>query len=77
MQSAAVSIPSNIAEGCGRNSDPALKYFLGIALGSAFELETQIILCDKIGFLSTETLQQLSSGVTEVQRMINGLINTL
>ena len=77
MQSAAVSIPSNIAEGCGRNSNPAFKNFLGIALGSAYELETQIILCDKVGLLSLEIYQPLNAQVGKVQRMLNGLINTL
>lgn len=77
MQSAAVSIPSNIAEGCGRNSNPAFKQFLGIALGSSYELETQIVLCDKVGLLPSELHQPLNVRVTEVQRMLNGLINTL
>ena len=77
MQRAATSIPSNIAEGCGRVSNPAFKQFLGIALGSSYELETQIILSHRLGLLSSELHDTLSSQVTEVQRMLNGLLNTL
>jgi len=77
MQRAATSIPSNIAEGCGRGSNPAFKQFLGIALGSSYELETQIILSHRLGLLSSEEHDTLTSQVTEVQRMLNGLSNTL
>ena len=42
IQCSAVSVPSNIAEGCGRHSNPAFKQFLSVSLGSAYELETQI-----------------------------------
>ena len=45
MRKAAVSIPSNITEGCGRGTDPQLVQFLNIAQGSAFELETQVYIC--------------------------------
>ena len=48
MIRSAISIPSNIAEGCGRNSDKELIHFLGIANGSAFELETQLIISQKL-----------------------------
>ncbi len=77
MQRAATSIPSNIAEGCGRGSNPAFKQFLGIALGSSYELETQIILSHYLGLLKHAQLDSLGTRVTEVQRMINGLSNTL
>ncbi len=78
MQRAATSIPSNIAEGCGRGSNPAFKQFLGIALGSSYELtRNSIILSQRLRLLSMEAHDGLAAQVTEVQRMISGLSNTL
>ena len=73
MQSAATSIPSNISEGCGRNTNPSFKQFLSIALGSSYELETQIFISSRLGYLKEEDFNQLLSKTTEVQKMINGL----
>lgn len=67
-----VSIPSNIAEGAGRNSDKEFTQFLSIALGSAFELETQIILASTFVFLTKEQYEEISNQVVKVQKMING-----
>jgi four helix bundle protein len=77
MQRAATSIPSNISEGCGRHSSPAFKQFLSIALGSSYELETQIYLSSKLGYLNDDHLRELLESTTEVQRMLNGLSNSL
>ncbi|MBF9255225.1 four helix bundle protein [Pontibacter sp. 172403-2] len=55
----AVSIPSNIAEGAGRNSSKEFSQFLSIALGSAFELETQLYLAESFGFITNDTLATL------------------
>lgn len=76
MTRSAVSIPSNIAEGCSRTTDKDFKRFLGIALGSAFELKTQLILVQNIGLIeeSTNSLIQL---VCEVQKMLQGLMKKL
>ena len=52
MKKAAVSIPSNIAEGCGRGTNAQLGHFLDIALGSACELETQVIVAQKLNYLN-------------------------
>lgn len=60
MRKAAVSIPSNIAEGCGRGSDPQLAHFLDIAQGSAFELETQLYLATELNFLSKDEMNTFS-----------------
>ncbi|MDQ4139740.1 MAG: four helix bundle protein [Bacteroidota bacterium] len=68
----AVSIPSNIAEGAGRNYDKEFVQFLGIALGSAFELETQIILANSFGFIAEEKFLEISEQLIKVQKMING-----
>ena len=70
MQRAAVSIPSNIAEGAGRNSDKDFARFLSIANGSAFELETQLFLCIDLGYLSNDIVQPVISELKIVQKMI-------
>jgi four helix bundle protein len=77
MQRAVTSIPSNVAEGCGRNSKALLTNFLDIAIGSSYELETQIILSSKLGYFNEETTNELLMLTTEVQRMLNGLNSRL
>ncbi|MBP6661958.1 MAG: four helix bundle protein [Paludibacter sp.] len=76
MRRAAVSIPSNIAEGHGRNSDKELIRFLFISLGSASELETQILLSNKLDFLNEEGFNQLNELNNEVIRMLVALIRS-
>lgn len=73
MQRSATSIPSNISEGCGRNSNALFKQFLGVAIGSSYELETQIILSGKLGYIPDERLSELLGETTEVQKMLSGL----
>ncbi|MDX5438083.1 MAG: four helix bundle protein [Pontibacter sp.] len=68
----AVSIPSNIAEGAGRGSDKEFVQFLNIALGSAFELETQLILANAFGFVAEDKLSKLLDQLRKIQRMIDG-----
>ncbi len=68
----ATSIPSNIAEGAGRNSDKELNQFLGIAKGSSFELQTQLILSNKLAFMNNDDFHKLNNSVSEIQRMISG-----
>jgi four helix bundle protein len=65
----AVSIPSNIAEGAGRNSDKEFAQFLSIAHASSFELETQLIISKNLNYLSTEYLDDLTCRITELQKM--------
>jgi four helix bundle protein len=77
IRRAAVSIPSNIAEGCGRRSEKDFHNFLGMALGSAFELETQLILAMKLNFLSEESFKPLKSEIQHIQNMIIKLQSTL
>jgi four helix bundle protein len=77
MQRSGTSIPSNIAEGAGRISGAYFKQFLAIALGSAYELETQLIISKKLSYISEERYDAILKDVTEIQRMIFGLINTL
>lgn len=67
----AVSIPSNIAEGAGRNSDKEFIQFLSIALGSAFELETQLILAKSFGLINIDQFDLLQNQLEQIQKMIN------
>jgi four helix bundle protein len=77
MRRASVSIPSNIAEGCGRAGDADFARFLQIALGSASELEYQLILAHDLGWLTTVEFTQLTESVIEVKRMLGGFIRKL
>lgn len=77
MQRCGTSIPSNIAEGAGRNSADYFKQFLTIALGSAYELETQLVISKKLNYINEEIYNKLVKDLTEIQRMVYGLHNTL
>jgi four helix bundle protein len=77
MVRAAVSIPSNIAEGCGRKSNKELYQFLSIASGSSFELETQFIIAQEFGYINKETLNATCIQITEIQKMIYGFQKSL
>ena len=77
IKRSAVSIPSNIAEGSGRNSDKDFKRFLDVALGSSFELETQLIIAQKLNYLDEWDFSNLNKQLDEVQKMIIGLQKTL
>ena len=71
MTRAAVSVPSNIAEGSGR-TDKDFSHFLQIALGSLYELNTQIMLSERIGYLTTEQSLALQGRADRLQMMITG-----
>ena len=71
MTRAAVSIPSNIAEGSGRSTPKEFANFLSIALGSLFELHTQIVICEQIGYFETETVKQLEIQTYSLQQQIS------
>jgi four helix bundle protein len=77
IQRASVSIPSNIAEGAGRNSKKEFNQFLGIANGSSFEIETQLTVAYKLGYISEENLNSITPKINEVQNMIFKLQKTL
>ncbi|KAA3653465.1 MAG: four helix bundle protein [Calditrichaeota bacterium] len=72
----AISIPSNIAEGSSRNSKKDFVRFLEIALGSAFELETQLLVIAKLKLVKEEPVKQLVFSLREEQKRINGLIRS-
>jgi four helix bundle protein len=77
MRRAAVSIPSNIAEGHGRLNDGYLRQFLGIARGSLFELQTQMELARDLDYISQDTVARVMAQSEEVARLINGLLAKL
>jgi four helix bundle protein len=77
INAAAISIPSNIAEGGSRNSEKEYRRFLEIALGSAYELETQLLIVDSLNYGSLSDRQSIIYNVEEVQKMLIGLIKTL
>jgi four helix bundle protein len=77
IRRAAISIPSNIAEGWGRQSTGDYIHFLKVAQGSAAELETEIILSSELEFISKELLEISLSNLKGVQVMLNSLIRSL
>jgi four helix bundle protein len=74
IERAVVSIASNIAEGSGRNGTQEFIYHLGVAQGSLYEVETQLIIAREIGFLTLEDIGILLKNSDEISRMISGLI---
>ena len=68
MTRAAVSIPSNIAEGAGRNSDKDFAHFISIAIGSLYELNTQIVLSERLGYINQIQSQELQKKSDNLQR---------
>ena len=77
MRRCAVSIPANIAEGCGRRGDAELARFLSIAMGSATELEYHLLLARDLGLIAAPPSTELSAHVVEVKRMLAGFLQKL
>jgi four helix bundle protein len=77
LQRAVVSISSNIAEGAAKPSDIEFAHFLDTALGSAFEVETQLLITKNIGYISPEIYNSLLGELNEIERQISGLISKL
>lgn len=77
VRRAAVSIPSNIAEGQGRRSTREFLHLLSVAHGSIRESETQLMLARRLGYMEDGALQQLLKDASEVGRLVNGLSNSL
>lgn len=77
MRRAAVSVPSNIAEGHGRLTDAQFRHFLGNARGSLYELQTQLEMAGDLGYLERPKVRELMEMGLETARLINGLIAVL
>jgi four helix bundle protein len=77
IRRACASIPMNIAEGCGRSGDPEFAHFLSIAMGSASELEYQLLLTRDLGLLNQSDYDQLEPALIEVKRMLNSFVQKL
>ena len=87
LQRAAVSISSNIAEGAAKPSDAEFAHFLDTSLGSAFEVETQLLIAKNIGYIKNAndnpnhngsvTYEELLGELQEIEKQLNGLIQTL
>jgi four helix bundle protein len=77
LRRASVSIPTNIAEGCGRNTDADFARFLQIAMGSASETEYELILASDLEFLSKNQFEELQSKAEEVKKMLASFLKTL
>jgi len=77
IRRSSMSIPTNIAEGCGRFTDPDFARFVQIAMGSASETEYQLILARDLEFLPNDSYEKLQNDVEEVKRMLASLLKTL
>ena len=77
LQRAVVSISSNIGEGAAKPSDTEFAHFLDTSLGSAFEVETQLLIAKNVGYISLDIYDRLLNDLNEIERQINGLISTL
>ncbi len=77
VRRATASIPTNIAEGCGRESEKELARFMSIAAGSASEVEYQLLLASDLGYLDKDLYVQLNYDVNELKRMLNAFMQKL
>ncbi|PXF55073.1 MAG: diversity-generating retroelement protein bAvd family protein [Deltaproteobacteria bacterium] len=77
LRRAAASVPTNIAEGCGRDSERELARFMSIAAGSVSEVEYQLLLACDLDYMQDETYRELNQQVNEVKRMLNSFIQKL
>lgn len=72
-----VSIPSNIAEGAGRNTNKDFDHFLGISLGSSFELDTQLVISNRLGYVVSDDFEKIEVELEHIQNMIVKLKQSL
>lgn len=77
LQRAVVSISSNIAEGAARPSDSDFAHFLDIALGSAYEVETQLCIANNVRYLNNIQYEELTTRLMSIERQLSGLIASI
>lgn len=77
LRRAAISIPSNIAEGAARNHEKEFIQFLYISLGSCAEIETQLIISENLEFIDSKTLEVFLGKITDIRNMLIGLIKAV
>ena len=77
LQRAVVSVSSNIAEGCAKPSEADFAKFLDTALGSAFEVETQLLIAKNVGYITNEMYVQLQDINIDIQKQLSGLISSV
>lgn len=76
MRRAAVSVPSNIAEGRGRGTDKEFVHYLLMSRGSLWELSTQLVICERLQYLDQAQISDARQLITEISKMINALANS-
>jgi len=77
MRRSAISVPSNIAEGQGRNSSKEFRQFLSIALGSLAEIETQLVIAEQVGYMKPRALDKCLTSIDTMRKMIRSLSQSL
>ena len=77
LRRASVSIPSNIAEGSGRNGDKEFIHFLSLSIGSGYETETQLIIANRLKYITDTELEEAITKITEIQRMLHAFSESL
>jgi len=77
LQRAAISVPSNISEGCGRNTNPQISHFINIALGSLYQVETQVTISSNLNFIKEEIGNELLEEINQLKKMTRAFISSL
>ena len=77
IRRSSIAVASNIAEGCGRHTDKQLHQFLSVALGSLCEIDTQILLCERLNILSHSQVDKLNQENNELQKMVYSFMKSL
>ena len=77
LRRAAISIPSNIAEGAGRDSDKMFNQFIGYSIGSGYEVETQLLLTKRVKLIPEDEVNELLTELTEILKMLYNFRKTL
>jgi four helix bundle protein len=77
LRRAVISIPTNIAEGCGKNTNKEFANYLQISMGSASETEYLVFLCSKLGYISENIESELIGNITEIKKMLASLLKTI